>query len=107
MGVGTMKMIKLIEIVQNQTSGGRNQESEGPNYPLWAEIKRRAAGFVYKSGLVNLTESLEFRVRYRDDIKPNSKYKVLYLGNRHQVKSIERENENKFFWIIKADAQHS
>jgi head-tail adaptor len=107
MGVGTMKMIKLVEIVQSQSAQGRNSETEGNNYPLWAEIKRRTAGFVYKSGLVNLTESLEFRVRYRDDIKPDSKFKVLYLGNRHQVKSITRENESKFFWIIIADAQHS
>jgi head-tail adaptor len=73
MGVGTMKMIKLVAIVQSQSAQGRNSETEGNNYPLWAEIKRRAAGFVYKSGLVSLTESIEFRVRFRFNFTPDSK----------------------------------
>lgn len=107
MSVGTMKMIKLIEIIQSQDSDGRNQETEGPNYPLWADIKRRSGGLQYKSGLVQLTDSIEFTIRFRFNFKPDSKWKVLYLGNRHQVTSIERKDEKNFYWIIKADAQHS
>lgn len=106
-GIGATKPVKLIEYVQSQVGDGRLSETPSNEYEMWANVKRKSAGFDYKSGLTNLEETILFTVNYRFTYQPSSTYKIMYLGNIHQVKSVTREDENQFKWIITASAKHS
>lgn len=104
--IGEMKMIKLVEITQQQLTDGSVKELEGRNFPLWANVKNVDGRVNYKNGQVQLMEGFQFYTYIHFNFTPDSRWKVLYRGNWHQVKSIERFQERNFNWIINASTAH-
>lgn len=106
MSIGNRHQIQLIEMVQVTGAGRNTTEADGAKYNTWAEVKRISATRVFSKGFTQLDEGLYFKVRFRFTYNPDAKYKIVYRGNRHTVKSIEQEGEKQFYWIIKANTAH-
>lgn len=105
--IGTRKQVQLREYVQTTQTTCNTTDEIGNTYSLFADVKRISGNRAFKRGQTQLDEGLYFRVRFRFSYNPNSKYKIVYQGNEHTVKSIEPEDEKQFYWIIKADTAHS
>lgn len=106
MSVGNRHPIQIIEMVQVTGAPRNTVESDGNTYSTWAEVKRISGNRAFKNGFTQLEEGLYFKVPYRFAYNPDAKYKVVYDGHRHTVKSIEKEGERNFNWIIKANTGH-
>lgn len=105
--IGTRKQVQLQVYGQVKQGTGNTIESITETYNLWADVKRISGNRAFSKGQTQLEEGLYFRVRFRFTYNPDAKYKVIYRGNKHTVKSIEPETEGQFYWIIKADTAHS
>lgn len=106
MSVGNRHPIQLIEMVQTTGAGRNTTESDGKIISTWAEVKRISGNRAFSKGFTQLEEGLYFRTRFRFAFNPDAKYKVVYSGNRHTVKSIEKDGEKQFYWIIRANTSH-
>lgn len=105
--IGTRKQVQLIEYVQTTQATGNTTEGVGNTYRLWADVKRISGNRAFSRGQTQLEEGLYFRVRFRFTYNPDVKYKIVYQGSKHTVKSIEPEDEKQFYWIIKAETAHA
>lgn len=106
MSVGNRHPIQLIEMVQTTGAARNTTEADGNIYNTWAEVKRISGNRAFSRGFTQLEEGLYFKTRFRFTYNPDAKYKVVYQGHRHTVKSIEKEGERQFYWIIMANTAH-
>lgn len=99
--VGLKKKIQLIKITPYKDSEGRISTTE-TKYNLWANVRNVSDSRSYVSGQTRLGEGIDFTVYYRESFDLSADWQVLYLGNRFTVSSIERDEQKRFNWIIKA-----
>lgn len=99
-----VKQIRLEKWVTSQDSNGENVETVA-KYNLHAEVTKKGGARVSTLGQVLLQDSVQFRVRFRPYFKPSGNWRVVYDGNRHTVQKIEKEKENRFWWLITADSK--
>lgn len=101
---GVSKQIRLEKYVTAKDGSGNNTETV-TKYNLFAEVKRRGGSRVNQDGQTQLTQSIQFRVRFRPDFKPSGNWRVVFDGNRYTVQSIEKEKEDRFWWLITTESQ--
>ena len=96
------KQIRLEKWVSAKDGYGDFKETWVP-YNLWAEVQREGGSRATTNGKTSLNTSMRFRVRFRPDFDVSGNWRVIYDGRGYTVRSIEKENENRFYWIIRAD----
>lgn len=97
---GISRPIRLEKWTSTQVAG-RWQESV-TKYNVFAEVVREGGSKTTDEGHTVLSQSISFKIRFRPNWKPSGNWKVVYDGLRYDIKSIEKENEDRFFWILKA-----
>jgi len=95
--------IRVEKWVVNKDANGNGVESIQRAYNLWAELVQQGNGRTDVAGQVRLSNSKQFKVRFRPDWKVDSKWKFLYLQKRYTITGIERVNEKRFNWIINGE----
>ena len=95
-----MRPIRLEKWVSTQVNGVWNESVT--KYNVFAEVTRQGGSKVNDSGHTSLTQTVKFKIRFRPNWKPSGNWKVIYDGIQYDIKSIERENEERFFWIFTA-----
>ena len=97
-GIG--RPIRLEKWTSTQTNGVWTESVT--RYNVFGEVTRQGGTKVNDSGHVVLVQTVKFKVRFRPNFKPSGNWKVIYDGVRYDIKSIERESEGRFFWILTA-----
>lgn len=103
-GIGNMRMIKLQKRVVAKDANGSLVNSISSSYKIWAEVGRDYGGREYSDSQTRLNARYTFKIYYNPDFVIDSNWKVIYDGKEFTVSSIERLNESRFNWIIKATA---
>lgn len=101
--IGQMKQIKLEQWKTVKDGNGDNVESIVKNYSCWAEVSRSAGQRSSLNGQAGLTNFFIFKIHYHG-FDPTGNWRIVYDRRKFAPASIERENQNEFFWIIKAEA---
>jgi len=99
------KPIRLEKWISVQDSNGEWDESITEKINVFAEVSRSGGDRSSLNGKEGLTNFFIFRFRYNPKIDPTSNWRVIYDGRRFTPHSIEKENQNTFYWIIKAEAK--
>lgn len=97
-----VRMIRLEKFVSTQGNTGNWTESV-TKYNCWAEVTRTGGSKTLSNGNDQMKTSYDFKVRFRPDFKPSGNWRIVYCGIIYTVNSIERVNEDRFFWIFKCD----
>jgi len=97
-----MRQIRLEKWVSTKDASGDFKETI-TKYNLWAEIVTSSSSRESSAGSSRLSNSVQFKVRFRPDMKPGTNWKVVFDGKRYTVTGIEKENGNRFYWIISAN----
>ena len=101
-----MKQIQLEQWITTKDSKGNNTESISNTYSIWAEVSflnEDRSGLNQKKQ-IGLTNMLQFRIWFNDNLTVTGNWRLNYDGKKFTVHSIEKENQNNFFWIIKAES---
>lgn len=102
--MAVVKQIRLEKWVTVKDGSGNNTETVS-KYNLFAEVKRNGGGRINTDGQTSLTQNIQFRVRFRPDFKPSGNWRVVFDGLRYTVQTIEKEGEDRFWWLIKTESQ--
>lgn len=102
-GIGQSRPIKLVDETP-VLSGGNWVAGNETILRAWANVKRKS-GFREASGQAVLGQFFEFTFRYRGDISINANTRLIYDGRKLTVHSLEKKDEQQFFWILTAEAK--
>lgn len=101
---GLSKPIRLEKYVTTKDGDGNNTETVS-KFNFWAEVKRNSGGRTEAAGQPQLTNDITFKVRFRPDFDVSGNWRVVYDQRRFTVNSIDKDKEQRFYWIIKATSQ--
>lgn len=101
--IGQMKPIKMEKWTTTKNAQGHNIESITKNISCWAEVSRSAGDRSSLNGQAGLTNFFIFKIHYQN-FDPTGNWRIIFDRRRFAVNSIEKENQNEFYWIIKAEA---
>jgi head-tail adaptor len=101
--IGQRKQIKLEKWVAAKDGLGDSKEYVTNAYGIYAEVERLSGGRASLNGQTNLDNIFQFRMRF-DSFDPTGNWRIVYDRRRFTVHSIEKENQNRFYWIFKAEA---
>lgn len=104
MGIGKWKQIMLVKKDPAKGADGVWDESNETRWPLWAEVQRLSGNRAYTHGQTQITDGVQFKIRFKPVFNPNCDYKIIYSGRVHTIHTIEPDKEKRFFWIIKAQS---
>lgn len=104
MGIGQRKRVTLTTIAVTQDDNGRNIESFGDTYKVWAEVSNPSGFRQYLNGQTNLGKTKDFKLRFRFDKHPGADWKIIYEGKEWTVKEIQRKDEKNFYWFVTASS---
>lgn len=104
-GIADRKQIRLEKITTSKDGNGNLVETIALRLNFWAEVSRQGGGRSSLNGQTQLGNSYLFKVNFRPDWKPTGAWRVVYLGKRLTVQSIERQDEERFTWRIIADGK--
>lgn len=104
-GIGDKKKVVLQRWHTTKDGDGNNTESVLAEIPLWADVRRLSGSRVSGNGATNLSNSIEFSVRWSPDLFLEGNWRVVYSGRKHAVQSIEKKDEKRFEVLIIADSQ--
>ena len=99
---GVSKQIRLEKYVSTQDGSGNWVETV-TKYNCFAEVVREGGVRSSLNGQNKLNATIKFKIRFRPDFKPSGNWRVIYDGLRYTVHSIEKEKEERFYWIFKCD----
>ncbi len=85
-------------------SNGNPIEQIQVAYNLWAELVQQGNGRIDTAGQTRLTNSKQFKIRFRPDWVIGTKWKFKYLQKRYSITGIERIDEKRFNWIINGES---
>ena len=102
-GIGSYKLVKLYQYTVAKDATGNNTETEALRYRTFADVKDSGGSLNSDHGHNILTNEKTFKIRYRHDWVLNTKWKIKYFGKLYGIKSIERINEGRFNWLIRAE----
>lgn len=100
-----LKQIRLEKWKTVKDGSGNNTESIEVKYNFWASVQRLGGSRDSFAGQTSLSNQMVFTVQFRPDWYPTGNWRVVYLGRRHKVTSIERKDEDRFKWVITADGK--
>lgn len=95
--------IRVEKWVVTRDYNGNAIEGIQQAYNLWAELVQQGGGRIDTAGQVRLTNSKQFKIRFRPDWKLTGSWKFKYLQKRYTITEIERLNEKRFNWIINGE----
>ena len=102
-GIGTFKLIKLYQYTVAKDVTGNNTETEALRFRTFAEVKDGGGSLGSDHGHNSLSNEKTFKIRYRPDWNIGTKWKIKYFGKMYGITSIERINEKRFNWLIRAE----
>ena len=102
-GIGSYKLVKLYQYTVAKDVTGNNTETEALRYRTFAEVKDGGGSLDSDHGKNLLSNQKTFKIRYRPDWVLNTKWKIKYLGKLYGITHIERINEGRFNWLIRAE----
>lgn len=102
-GIGSYKLVKFYEYVVAVNTAGNNVEVEQYRFRTFAEVKNSSGSLGSDHGHNSLSNEKTFKIKYRPDWSIGTKWKIKYFGKMYGIKSIERINEGRFNWLIRAE----
>jgi head-tail adaptor len=104
--IGARKPIKIVSVTPDiDFSTGHAKAGETLIWEGWAEVTNPNSNRRFFSGQDSLEHTKFFKIRNNLEISHDVDTRLIYAGKRYTVNSIEREDEKKFYWIIRATAQ--
>src|SRR6185369_11778831 len=104
--IGERKQARLEKWATVKDSSGHNVESIVQKSNVWVEIIRQGGDRSSLNGKTGLTNMYQFRFRYAsiDKIDITGNWRLVYDRRYFKVHSIEKEHQNRFYYIIKAES---
>jgi head-tail adaptor len=99
------KQIKLERWGYSKDVKGNSVETCDKRITKWAEVVRSGGSRSSLNGKTSLENVMTFRMTFRSDLFLTGNWKLVYLGRRHTIHSIERSEEDRFIWIITANSK--
>lgn len=96
---GISKQVRLEKWISTRDGDGNSVETV-TKYNCFAEVTKSSGGRSSLNGQTMLTDTIRFKVRFRPDFKPSGNWRIVYDGVRYTVQSIEKEKEERFYWIF-------
>lgn len=103
MSIGTMKQVVLEQWTQPKDGSGNIVDTKTHSYKIWADVSRSSGSRVFDTQ-TKMDSQYKFRAYSRTAFDITALWKIVYDGKRLTVQSIDKEKENNFYWIIRADA---
>lgn len=97
--------IVLERWVIEKDNKGNNVETCDLRLTKWADVIRSGGSRSSLNGQTRLENVMVFETTFRTDVFIDGNWKVVYLGRRHTVHSIERKDEDRFTWRITANSK--
>ena len=95
--------IRVEKWIAPKDAKGDAKERIEQAFNLWAEIVRSSGIKIEIAGQDKLNKNKQFKIRFRPDWKLSGSWRIIYLGNRYRVTSIERIKEKRFNWLINGE----
>lgn len=95
-------MIRLERWATVQDANGNNIESMDSAFNVFAHVRRTGGRSGEKHGIVRDEDSLLVRMRWNPSMHIDHRWKLVYAGKRYTIKSVEYEDEKKFYLLIEA-----
>jgi SPP1 family predicted phage head-tail adaptor len=102
--IGERKQIRLEKWASTADGNGEFDETIVQRVNTYAEVKRLSGSAVYLNSQVGLDNLFQFRLRF-NSFDPTGDWRITFDRRIFTVHSIEKENQNRFYWIIKAQAK--
>jgi Phage head-tail joining protein. len=99
------KQIVLERWTVAKDNKGNKVESCDLRITKFAEPVRSGGSRSSLNGKTSLENVMTFKMTFRSDLFLTGNWKVVYLGRRHTIHSIERSDEDRFIWIITANSK--
>ena len=101
--IGEMRQIKMEKWTTTKDINKNNVEAITKNISTWARVTRTGGDVSSINGNSGLTNFFVFKIHYQN-FDPTGNWRIIFDRRKFAVRSIEKENQNEFFWIIKAEA---
>ena len=96
--------IRLEKWLTTKDGIGNNTEQVVTEVNVFAEVRRLSGDRASLNGQTFLDNMFQFRFRFNPKIDPTGNWRIIYDGRRFTVHSIEQEEQRRFYWIVKAEA---
>ena len=103
-GIGKLRhVIALQEVTNTVDAGGGQGRTWATTAIVWAEVK--PASGREQLHAMQLQDSVTHRItiRYCSDVKPTSKWRILFDGRHFNIRSVLNVDERNKFLVIMAD----
>jgi SPP1 family predicted phage head-tail adaptor len=106
MSIGETKQIRLEQWQTSKDAKGNNIETIIKKINTWAEVSKEGGDRSSLNGLTQLTNTYRFRTRFAsiDVIDLTGNWRIVYDRRYFKVHNVEKEKQNRFYYIIKAEA---
>jgi len=103
----THKLNRSIEFRQYTSAkngAGHSVETLAKNLSAYAEVRKLTGARAYLDGQIGLDNLFEFVVRFNPAYDFTGDWRVIYDRRKFIISSVEKENQEEFYLIIKAAA---
>lgn len=97
-------MIRLEKWVSTKGAGGDFKETV-TKYNLWADVSKTGGSRNLLNGRNAITDTYQFKIRFRPDFKPTGNWKIVYEGKRYTVTNIEKDLGKRFYWNFSCEGK--
>lgn len=97
------KQIQVEKWGAVKDANGNAKELIIANYSRWAEPVRLSGNRSDSNGQTTLNKQVRFKIRFRPDWKLSAAWKIIYLGERYTITSIQRIDEKRYNWLINGE----
>lgn len=97
------KQIRVENWIAPKDAKGDAKERVEFARTFWAEPVTSSGFRSDSNGQTKLNKSVQFKIRFRPDWKLTGAWKIIYLGRRYAITSIERVQEKRFNWLINGE----
>lgn len=101
--IGERKQVRLEKWASAKDGSGNLKESVIQEVNTYAEVKRLSGSRAYLNGQIGLDNLFQFRLRF-NSFDPTGNWRIIFDRRKFTVHSIEKEKQERFYWIIKAQA---
>lgn len=104
--IGDRRQIRFEQWTTSKDGNGNNTEALTDQIDTWAEVKREGGDRSSLNGQTQLTNNFRFRVRFAsvNPIDITGNWRIIYDKRYFKIHSVEKEDQKRFYYIIKAEA---
>jgi head-tail adaptor len=95
--------IRVEKWTATKDVNGNMVEGIERSYNLFAEVVKPSGLRIDIAGQIRLSNSKQFKIRFRPDWKLSGRWKIVYLQKRYTITGIERLNEKRFNWLVNGE----